>query len=49
MAHTTISGKTNDFLNLKAPRNLAIYTRNKGISDFGSMIYTKKVIQCLLY
>ena len=37
MAHTTISGKTNDFLNLKAPRNLAIYTRNKGISDFGNL------------
>ena len=33
----SISNTTRDFLGLKAPRNLAIYARNKGISDFGNL------------
>lgn len=37
MISKTISGSEKDFLGLKAPRNLAIYTRNKGISDFGNL------------
>lgn len=40
MAETTTiaeDGKTYDLFGLKAPRNLAVYARNKGISDFGNL------------
>lgn len=33
----TISKSTRDFTGTKAPRNLAIYARYKGISDFGNL------------